>query len=170
MRTSPALQQIRTGAEPIGNAIEHKPSKLPRVPKAIRHAIRLLTTGECTTVKAAAERAGISREWLSRNLTKDHVRVFAARETRETIAAGMMRASARLVELVDGESEHVSLDATKHMLGIAGIKPASEANVSVSIELKAGYVIDLSEQKPRTVEIIEQNQIEAFPNVGSDGE
>ena len=33
------------------------------------------------------------------------------------------------VELLDAGSEHVSLDATKHMLGIAGIKPAADAQV-----------------------------------------
>lgn len=167
MRTSPAVQAIRN-AEPIGDMPATTPSKTPRIPRKIKHAIRLLTTGECTTVKAAAERVGLTREWLSRNLTRDHVRVFADRTTRETIAAGMMRAGARLVELVDAGSEHVSLDATKHMLGISGIKPANEANVSVSIELKAGYVIDLSEQKPRQERIIEQIQGEALPNVGSD--
>lgn len=83
-----------------------------------------------------------------------HVRVFIERRARETIAAGVMRASARLNQLVDASSEHVSLDATKHVLGIAGIKPTQDAQVSVNIELKAGYVIDLSDDpKPmRTIE------------------
>ncbi len=67
------------------------------------------------------------------------------RRARETIAAGMMRASARLNQLVDAESEHVSFDATKHVLALAGIKPAADAQVSVNIDIKAGYVIDLSD-------------------------
>ena len=80
-----------------------------------------------------------------------------------------MRASARLVDLVDAGSEHVSLDATKHLLGVAGIAPAQSPQVSVNIELKAGYVIDLSERNPRAQQITEHNQIEALPNVGKDG-
>jgi hypothetical protein len=31
------------------------------------------------------------------------------------------------------------------LLGVAGIRPASDANVSVNIDVKAGFVIDLSE-------------------------
>jgi hypothetical protein len=38
-----------------------------------------------------------------------------------------------------------ALEATKFSLGVAGIKPADDARVNVNIEMKAGYVIDLSE-------------------------
>jgi hypothetical protein len=51
-----------------------------------------------------------------------------------------------VVELVDASSEHVSLDAAKHVLAIQGIKPTADQAVSVSIDLKAGFVIDLSGQ------------------------
>jgi hypothetical protein len=92
-------------------------------------------------------------------LARDYVRVFCERRARQTIAAGLMRASSRLNELVDAGSEHVSLDATKHLLGIAGIKPSEDARVNVNIELKAGYVIDLSERQERDMpKIIEHNQ------------
>jgi hypothetical protein len=72
--------------------------------------------------------------------------VFMERAARDSIASGVMRASARLNGLIDASSEHVSLDATKHVLGIAGIKPAQDAQVSVNIDIKAGYVIDLSDE------------------------
>ena len=48
--------------------------------------------------------------------------------------------------LLDSGSERVSLEATKFSLGVAGVKPAADASVNVNIELKAGYVIDLSER------------------------
>lgn len=147
-----------------------KPTRERRVSRRLAQAIELLLTGECSTQKAAAIRVGMSPEHFSKALQKDHVRVFCERRARQTIAGGMMRASRRLLELVDAGSEHVSLDATKHMLAIHGIKPQQDANVNVNIELKAGYVIDLSEHNPRNEQIIEQNQSGAFPNVGSDGE
>jgi hypothetical protein len=78
--------------------------------------------------------------------------VFIERRARETIAAGTMRASARLVELLDAASEHVSLDASKHMLGIAGIKPQQDAQVSVNIDIKAGYVIDLTDKPMKVID------------------
>jgi hypothetical protein len=56
----------------------------------------------------------MNESYLSEALRKPHVRMFVERRTRETIANGSLRASARLVELLDASSEHVSLDASKH--------------------------------------------------------
>jgi hypothetical protein len=122
-----------------------KPAREKRVSKRLSEAIRLLLTGECKTQKAAAERVHMNASHFCEAMQKPHVRVFIERRMRETIAAGTMRASARLVELLDAGSEHVSLDASKHVLAIAGIKPAADTQVSVNIDIKAGYVIDLSE-------------------------
>jgi hypothetical protein len=119
-------------------------SKPPRIPKRVRHACDLIASGECTTIKAAAERVKLSREHLSRMISKPHVQVFMQREARRTIALGVMRASHRVVELMDASSEHVSLDASTKVLAIEGIKPAeSGTHVSVSVDIKAGYVLDL---------------------------
>jgi hypothetical protein len=129
-----------------------KPVRERRVSKRIAEVIRLLLTGECKTQKAAAERVGVNVTYLSEVLQKPHVRVFIERRTRETIANGTLRASARLVELIDAGSEHVSADVSKHVLAIAGIKPAAEATALVNINIKAaGYVIDLSDDPPAKV-------------------
>jgi hypothetical protein len=126
-----------------------KPVRERRVSKRIAEAVRLLLTGECKTQKAAAERVGMNETYLSEALRKPHVRVFIERRTRETIANGTLRASARLVELLDASSEHVSLDATKHMLAIEGIKPAAEPTTNVNLNVRAGYVIMLDDDPPR---------------------
>lgn len=128
---------------------EHKPERERRVSRRVAEAVRLIVTGECATQRAAAERTGLNASHLCEMMKKPHVRVFIERRARETIAAGMMRASARLNQLVDAGSEHVSLDATKHVLALAGIKPAADAQVSVNIDIKAGYVIDLSDVPAR---------------------
>jgi hypothetical protein len=130
------------------------PARDRPIPKRIRQVVELLVTGECTTQKAASERVGLHPDYVCRSLKAPQVRVFIERRARETIAAGMMRASARLNELVDATSEHVSFDATKHVLALAGIKPVADAQVSVNIELKAGYVIDISEtERPAPITI-----------------
>ena len=121
-------------------------AKPKRIAPRIRQVVELLVSGECKTQKAAAERAGLHPDYVCRELKKPQVRVFIERSARESIAAGTMRASARLVELLDAGSEHVSLDASKHMLAIAGIKPTADAQVSVNIDIKAGYVIDLTDE------------------------
>jgi hypothetical protein len=132
-------------------ATDPKPVRERRVSKRIAEVVRLLLTGEVKTQKAAAERVGMNAGYLSEALKKPHVRVFIERRTRETIANGTLRASARLVELLDAASEHVSLDASKHVLAIEGIKPTAEPTTHVNINIRAGYVIDLSDDPPPRV-------------------
>ena len=128
-------------------APEH--TKRLRLSKPIREAINLIATGAVKTQRAAAERVGLSEVHLSRMLNRSDIRVFLAQEMRRTIATAGIRASHRIAELIDASSEHVSLDAAKHVLGIEGIKPAADAQVSVAIDVKAGFVIDLREPGER---------------------
>lgn len=125
-----------------------KPARTPRVSLKIRQVVELLVTGTCKTQKAAAERIGLHPDYVCRELKKPQVRVLIDRRVRETIANGTMRASARLLELVDAGSEHVSLDATKHVLALEGIKPTAEPTTNVNINIRAGYIIDLSDDPP----------------------
>lgn len=100
--------------------------------------------------REAAKLAGISEFHLSRELKKPQIQAFIAQKARENIQAGVLRASARVVELVDASSEHVSLDASKHLLAIEGIRPPSDATqVSVNVGVSVGYVLDLSESGER---------------------
>jgi hypothetical protein len=138
------LQEIAQSL-PHASPIEQKIAKPPLIAKRILAVAHLIVTGECTTIKAAAERIGLAYDYVRQELKKPAVRVFIERTARETIANGLMRASAKAVELIDASSEHVAADMTKHVLAIGGIKPANSPQVSVNIDIKAGYVIDLSE-------------------------
>lgn len=126
-----------------------------RISPRVRDACDLLASKQCKTITDAAAAVGLTREHLSRELSKPHVQVFLQREARRTITNAAMRASYRVVELLDASSEHVSLDAAKHVLGINGIKPAADAQVSVSIDIKAGYVIDLSDTPGDRAKVVE---------------
>ena len=142
-------------------AIEHspapnvpKPVKPARISAAVRKAIHLLITGECKTQKAAAERVGISPVWLCIQLKKPAVQVFVSNATRENLAAGTMRAGARILELLDASSEHVSLDASKHVLAIGNIRPPDTSGPLVNIAITPGYVVKLrhAEEDARVIE------------------
>jgi hypothetical protein len=121
-----------------------QPPKRERISPKIAKAVNFLLAGECRTQKAAAERIGVSATYLCTQLKKPAVEAFIARRTRETIAQGKMRASVRLIELLDASSEHVSLDASKHVLAIEGIRPPDQSQVNVNVGVSVGYVIDLS--------------------------
>jgi predicted DNA-binding protein (UPF0251 family) len=126
------------------------PVKERPISRRMRHALTLLATRGMTQ-RDAAKQAGLHENHLSRQLKEPHIQVFIARTIRQTVAIGALRASTRLVELIDAGSEHVSADVSKHTLAIAGIKPTADAQVSVNIDIKAGYVIDLTDSaKPVT--------------------
>jgi hypothetical protein len=123
-------------------------------PPKVRAAIEALVTGQVRTIKAAAQRVGVSREYLSRAFSLPHnAEALRTRALRE-VALSSGRAAARLNQLIDSTSQRVALEATKFSLGVAGIKPAADANVSLNITLKAGYVIDLSEPGQPAAKIV----------------
>lgn len=127
-----------------------KPAREYRISKRMQKVLTALAT-KGMTQRDAAKLAGMSETHLSAALRKPHLQVFIARAARQNIQLGVLRASKRVMELVDADSEHVSLDASKHILAIEGIKPRADAQVSVNIDIKAGYVIDLTDSpKPVT--------------------
>jgi pantoate kinase len=131
-------------------ADDANPVKSRPISKRMQKALSLIATRGMTQ-RDAAKQAGMSECYLSTALKKPQVQVFIERAARQTISLGLLRASNRTVELIDASSEHVSLDASKHVLAIAGIKPTADAQVSVNIDIKAGYVIDLTDSaKPVT--------------------
>lgn len=129
--------------------IPPQPVKERPISKRLRKVIDLLVSGECKTQKAACVRVNMHPDHVCRELKKPQVQAFIARRTRETISAGTMRASARLVELLDAASEHVSLDASKHVLAIEGIRPPDQGQVSVNVGVSVGYVVDWSGGAPQ---------------------
>jgi hypothetical protein len=122
-----------------------KPKQRP-IPNTVHAAIDALLNGSATNLTQAAKVAGCSREYLSRFLSKrpDAVTYMQQRAARVLGVASTV-AAARMASLIHAESEHVSFRAAEHVLGVSGIAPANQPQVSLSVELRAGYVIDLSE-------------------------
>jgi hypothetical protein len=134
-----------------------KPVREPRISKRMRQVLTALAT-KGMTQREAAKQAGMSETYLSAALRKPEIQVFIARKMRETIAVGGLRASTRLIELIDSTSEHVSADVSKHTLAIAGVKPADHPQVAINVEIKAGYVIDIAPnpKQPPMVDVTPQ--------------
>jgi hypothetical protein len=125
------------------------------IPLKVRGAIKSLATGECKTVTAAAEKAGLSREHLSRQLARPHVSEYLHQQTRRHLATAAARAGAVKAELLDSSSEIVRDRASSFVLGLAGIQPASQPSVNLNIGVTCGYVIDLrddDEMPPKVVD------------------
>src|ERR1700722_6320160 len=104
------------------------------IPKKIKAACDAIISGQAKTVTDAAALAGISREYLSRQLGEPHVQEHLRQKAARNVAIASGRASARIGELIDAGSEHVSFDASKHVLAIAGIKPVGESPINLNFD------------------------------------
>ena len=129
------------------------------IPKKVRQAYDAIVLGDEKTITAAAAKVGLSREYLSRSLGKPHVVEFLRTKAARTVALAAGRASARVTELIDAASEHVSFDASRHVLAVAGIKPAAEPNVNFNLEIRAGWAVDLSAPPGTMPEVKEVNGV-----------
>jgi len=127
------------------DTLEPKPVIHRPISRRIKAACDALVHGDVKTVTEAAAKANLSREHLSRELSKPHIAQYLHQKACRALAIGAGRATAVKLELMDSGSEHVRNDASTFVLGLAGIKPKADAQVSVNIDIKAGYVIDLTD-------------------------
>jgi hypothetical protein len=134
-----ALAAVKAGppTEPIDKAL--------RISAKVRRAIELLATGKCKTQLEAAEAVGLTRETLCRSLAKPHIIEHLRQRAVRTIAMAAGRAAEVKTELLDCADNMVRDRSSSFILGVAGIAPASTPGVAFNIEIKAGYVIDLTD-------------------------
>ena len=139
------LTTIPAQSQPVPPQTDQKQAKPRKITKRVRHAVNLLITGECKTGKAAAERMKLAPEHLYRMLKEPHVLAYIEQQTRVVLAQSQAPAAATMLRLLNqAASEHVQKDVAIHLLGIAGHKPANTQQVSVNVDIKAGYVINLT--------------------------
>jgi hypothetical protein len=142
-----------------------KPKARP-IPRTIKDALETMLSGKARNLTQAAKSAGISREYLSRTLSaRPGVVQYARDKAARVLGIGASVAAAKMLELLNSSSSRVQFESSRFVLGAAGIGVARDANVNVSvgIELKAGYVIDLSEPGQPTAKIVVGAVIDAKP-------
>ena len=124
------------------------PDAPKRISKKVRAAIDAMVSGDCKRICDAAAKVGLARESLSRALSTPHVAEHLRQKVLRHLAIAAARAGAVKGELLDSDSEIVRDRASSFVLGLAGIQPASTPSISLNLEIKAGYVIDLSDDPP----------------------
>jgi hypothetical protein len=124
-----------------------------RISKKVRAAIDAMVSGECRQIKEAAAKVGLARESLSRALSTPHVAEHLRQKVLRHLAIAAARAGAVKGELLDSDNEMVRDRASSFVLGLAGIAPAATPSVSLNLEIRAGYVIDLGPD-PRELKVV----------------
>jgi len=118
----------------------------PRISGKVKAAIDAMVSGDCKNITAAAEMVGVARESLSRALNKPHIAEFMRQKVIRSLAMASARAGAVKQELLDTDNAMVRDRTSSFVLALSGIQPATSPSVNVNIEVKAGYVIDLSDE------------------------
>jgi hypothetical protein len=136
-------------------ALENPPPDVPagphkRISAKVRRAIDAMVSGKCKRICDAAEHVGLARESLSRALSTPHVAEHLRQKVLRALAIQAARAGYVKGELLDSDSEIVRDRASTFVLGLAGIQPAATPTVSLNLEIRAGYVIDLTERRGGT--------------------
>jgi hypothetical protein len=139
---TPAKRALATLDDPASPADAVAPGRITR---KVRTAIDAMVAGDSKNITAAAEKVGLARESLSRALSKPHVAEHLRQKVVRSLAMASARAGAVKQELLDCDNTMVRDRASSFILGLAGIQPATSPSVNVNIEVKAGYVIDISE-------------------------
>lgn len=119
-----------------------EPTDLP-VKGRLRTAIELMVH-EALPRREAAERAGLTDNALYRALNKPHVMRFKRSVFAAMVNAEAERSVVTMVELRDkAGSEHVRLEAAKHLGALGGVKPP-ETPKHQRPDAIPGYIIDLT--------------------------
>jgi hypothetical protein len=139
--TPPAKRALAALDQPAPTEI--MPPK--RISKKVRAAIDAMVSGECKRINEAAAKVGLARESLSRALSTPHVAEHLRQKVLRNLAINAARAGATKVDLLDSSNEMARDRASTFVLGLAGIQPATSPSISLNIEMKAGYVIDLTD-------------------------
>ena len=87
-------------------------------------------------------------------MSRPHIAEHMRQRVVRSLSVASARASATKIALLDRASEHVRDNASTFVLGLAGIKPETAPTISLNIEVKAGYVIDLSDDPERGMKVI----------------
>jgi hypothetical protein len=142
---TPASRALAVLNQPSAPADSGPPK---RISKKVRAAIDAMVSGDCKQIKEAAEKVGLARESLSRALSTPHVAEHLRQKVLRHLAIAAARAGYTKVELLDSDSEIARDRASSFVLGLAGIQPETAPTVSLNLEIRAGYVIDLSDDPP----------------------
>jgi hypothetical protein len=95
-----------------------------RISGKVRTGIDAMVSGQCKTIKEAAEKAGLSREHFTRELSKPHIAEYLRQKVSRHLAIMATRAGYVKGELLDSANEMVRDRASSFVLGLAGIAPA----------------------------------------------
>jgi hypothetical protein len=130
------------------------PNEQKRISKKVRTAIDAMVAGDVKTITDAANKAGLSREHLSRELSHPHVTEHLRQKVVRSLALASARAGATKIELLDSKNELVRDRASSFVLGLVGIQPDTAPAAHPGSQQTPGLIIVINNGSaaPRVIE------------------
>jgi hypothetical protein len=130
-------------SETTNNNLPEKKRRKRKVGAKIIQCLELIASGRVRTQSEAAAAVGITPEWLSKMLKRPETGVLLDEICRKYLRTGKVRATSRLLELLESASGRTSLEASRLVLGIGGIAPPREGGVNINVDINQapGYVV-----------------------------
>jgi hypothetical protein len=98
----------------------------------------------------AAAQVGMPRETLSRNLSRPDITEQIRLRCAKALTMAANRATAVKINLLESDNSIVRERASSFVLAMIGIAPQAEAAaVNINLNIRAGYVIDLTDDGPK---------------------
>ena len=121
----------------------------PKPSATIMAALDLLASGKAVSVADAARQLGRSREHISRQIQKPHVKQWMMGNLKLEVALSAGRAWTVKRSLLDATSEHVRSDVSSELLALVGVQAPRPAATNVLIQnnnggQSHGYILNLS--------------------------
>jgi hypothetical protein len=117
----PAKRALRALDRPTPPDADGAPK---RISGKVRTGIDAMVSGQCKTIKDAAEKAGLSRGISPPELSKPHIAEHLRQKVSRHLAIMATRSGFVKGELLDSANEMVRDRASSFVLGLAGIAPA----------------------------------------------
>jgi hypothetical protein len=126
-----------------------EPRRRP-ISRKVVQAIELMIGGKAKNITEAAAAIGMPRETLSRNLSRPDIAEQIRQKASKALIMAAARASAVKIDLLESDNSIVRERTSSFVLGLIGIAPQQNtAAVNINLEIRAGYVIDLTDDAPR---------------------
>ena len=130
--------------------------KSPRVSAKVKIAIDALVADKVRTITHAAEHAGLSREHLSRELSKPHVAEHMRQKVLRKLSVATAHAGSTKIALLDCDNAMVRDRASSFILGIAGISPETAPAAPAHGQLPGLQIVIVSNGHQRIVADVAQ--------------
>ena len=113
-----------------------------RITPKVARLVDAVLSGQAKNLADAGRIAGLAERSCYAAVRRPHVQRHIEEQVRQRFGTiGLLRAAAKMELLLDCDSSYVSQELAKFILGVAGVKPQSDATATASAGIQLNIVL-----------------------------